>query len=202
MRRVGDLAVGDRNVEVTAHQHAFAADVADIVQCLEAGHAGPFRVNRRDLTRTTADARLRGWWQRNFSLRRLWRWRTMNLRSVRTNNSKSALGRYLFRRPVPRPRPLAPRLICVSLRLAPVAARRDTIADLAGAQETGTRATGAVGSRRRDPPDDPALVVDIAHDQLYRAEQPPSAYSAWPPSRAVTRAPTVSLRSASVRPGA
>ena len=36
---VGDLAVGDRNVEVDAHQHALAADVADIVECLEGGHA-------------------------------------------------------------------------------------------------------------------------------------------------------------------
>lgn len=46
---VGDLAVGDGNVEVDAHQHALTIDIADVVQCLEAGHAVPFRENRRDL---------------------------------------------------------------------------------------------------------------------------------------------------------
>ena len=45
--RVGDLAVGDRHVEVDAHQHALAADVADVVEGLEGGHASPSRKNRR-----------------------------------------------------------------------------------------------------------------------------------------------------------
>ena len=39
---VGDLAVGDGHVEVDPHQHALAADVADIVEGLEGGHAGSF----------------------------------------------------------------------------------------------------------------------------------------------------------------
>ena len=36
--RVGDLAVGDRHVEVDADQHALALDVADVVERLESGH--------------------------------------------------------------------------------------------------------------------------------------------------------------------
>ncbi len=56
---VGDLAVGDGNVEVDAHQHALAADVADIVQCLEGGHAGSFpRKIAGTIPRANDDARL------------------------------------------------------------------------------------------------------------------------------------------------
>ena len=39
---VGDLAVGHRHVEVDADQHPLAADVADGVECPEAGHGVPF----------------------------------------------------------------------------------------------------------------------------------------------------------------
>ena len=43
--RVGDLAVGDRHVEVDADQHALALDVADVVERLESGHRHLLFVN-------------------------------------------------------------------------------------------------------------------------------------------------------------
>ena len=36
--RIGDLAVGDGNIEVDADKHALARDVGEIVECLESRH--------------------------------------------------------------------------------------------------------------------------------------------------------------------
>ena len=79
-------------------------------------------------------------------------------------------------------------------RLAPVAdegARRSPISP--ALRKTGTRATGAVGSKDRPRP----MILPLSSTSRTISSIGPistrSAYSAWPPSRAVISAPMVSL---------
>ncbi|OWK19405.1 hypothetical protein AJ88_45870 [Mesorhizobium amorphae CCBAU 01583] len=79
------------------------------------------------------------------------------------------------------------------------AARRSRISP--ALRKTGTRATGAVGSKDRPRP----VILPLSSTSRTISSIGPSrtrsAYSAWLPRRSVTRAPMVSLLSASVRPG-
>ena len=157
---VGDLAVGDRHVEVDAHQHALAADVADVVERLEGGHAGPFRWKiAGTIPRSDDDARLEPRWDEILT-------RSEIAQAVDVRLGVASVAGCGAGSCPPS------RCHCVSVGLRQLRMKaREAVADLAGAQEHRHARHRRGRLEGQAEAGDPALVVDVAHDQLDRAER-------------------------------